>query len=114
MTLECIVSFGWKSETIHVYWTKVRGGLLTQMNAGYPGTEGMTKEDPSLTITFPTFDDTGQYICAAKTLFLHVTGQPINLNVIGGKSVKLICECSKFDIFNYKNTEKIHVKINII
>ncbi|CAC5368999.1 HMCN [Mytilus coruscus] len=84
VTLECNVTWNPNLETVHVYWTKVMDGDLTQMNAGYPGTEGMTMEDPSLTVTFPTFDDTAQYICAAKSQVSNITGQPINLNVIGG------------------------------
>lgn len=85
VTLECNVTRNQNLGAVHVYWTKVFDGGLIQMNAGYPGTEGMTIEDPSLTITFPTFDDTAQYICAAKSKVSNITGQPINLNVIGGK-----------------------------
>lgn len=85
VTLDCNVMRDNNLEVVHVYWTKVFDRGLIQMNAGYSGTEGMTMEDPSLTITFPTFDDTAQYICAAKSQESNITGEPINLIVIGGR-----------------------------
>lgn len=41
--------------------------------------------NPSLNITFPTFQDSGQYVCSAKDYQTTVHSQPINLTVIGGK-----------------------------
>ncbi|CAC5425257.1 HMCN [Mytilus coruscus] len=63
---------------------KLMNGALAFLNAGYPGTEGMTIKEPSLTITRPTFDDTGEYFCNAKDSLSTQTGPAIQLNVIGG------------------------------
>ncbi|XP_063406250.1 roundabout homolog 2-like [Mytilus trossulus] len=40
--------------------------------------------EPSLTITRPTFDDIGEYLCNAKDSLTTLTGPAIQLNVIGG------------------------------
>lgn len=86
VTLQCKIIPNQDFPTVHVYWIKIaNNGLTSYLNNGYPGTEGMTMIEPSLTITGPTFDDIGQYFCSAKDQFTNATSQAIYLNVFGGK-----------------------------
>ncbi|XP_076071918.1 protein sax-3-like isoform X2 [Mytilus galloprovincialis] len=64
-TINCTVDA--EPQATQVFWIKSNLKLheLVELNAGLPGTMGMTVDEPSLTITYATESDAGLYACFA-------------------------------------------------
>lgn len=64
-TINCTVDA--KPQATQVFWIKSNLKLheLVELNAGLPGTMGITVDEPSLTITYATESDAGLYACFA-------------------------------------------------
>lgn len=69
-----------------IYWRKNVTGLVTTINSHAVGTDGITVDNPSLTILFPTHSDSGSYNCFASNVLGTSSSATTFLNIIGGTS----------------------------
>ncbi|CAC5364617.1 HMCN [Mytilus coruscus] len=100
----------------NVYWEKVTHDTRMIINTGSIGYQNGTLVNPSLTITYSTMFDTGNYTCLAsnsvgisrsKSIFLHVIGDLPEVfvpnpavNVSFGDSVNLTCNVKATPVYD--------------
>ncbi|CAG2214960.1 HMCN [Mytilus edulis] len=68
----------------HVSWQRNNSGILTILNKGAVGTDGITTNNPSLTIESTSFSDVGIYHCFASNIAGTKKSDAIHLSVLGG------------------------------
>lgn len=69
----------------NVYWEKAANGAKTIINPGSVGYQGGTSDNPSLTISYSTMYDNGNYTCLGTNEVGTSRSKPTRLNVTGGK-----------------------------
>ncbi|VDI13642.1 Hypothetical predicted protein, partial [Mytilus galloprovincialis] len=67
-----------------VYWERIVNGVLSRVNHGTVGTNGINANNPSLTILHSTSADSGLYTCFAGNAVGINYSSPINVTVVGG------------------------------
>lgn len=70
---------------MHVNWRQNNSGILRIINEGAVGTDGISPNNPSLTLKSTSFADTGVYHCSATNMAGTERSVAIHLSVIGGK-----------------------------
>lgn len=71
-----------------IFYIKSDGIQIITLNAGLPGTVGMTIDMPSLTITYATESDAGLYACYAINKIGNGNSNTVLVTIKGGKIVK--------------------------
>lgn len=69
-----------------VYWEK-KNGFVTRITNNTFGIEGLSKENPSMTILYATVSDAGLYTCFVGNGVGISQSSNINVTAIGGKSI---------------------------
>lgn len=72
-----------------VYWERIINGVLSRVNHGTVGTDGINANNPSLTIFHSTSADSGFYTCFAGNAVGINYSSPINVTVVGGKLIRV-------------------------
>ncbi|CAC5384057.1 HMCN [Mytilus coruscus] len=85
ITLQCSVSSD--PEANLVYWQKTVNGVLSTLSQNAFGTNGMTPNNPSLTIESATVYDSGAYLCSAANTVGTSSSQWTILSVTGALPV---------------------------
>ncbi|XP_063412669.1 peroxidasin homolog [Mytilus trossulus] len=67
-----------------VYWEKIYNGISKVISNGTLGTEGITVDNPSMTLLHATDSDSGLYKCFAVNVFGMGYSSSTKLTVIGG------------------------------
>lgn len=67
-----------------IYWERIIKGVMSRINPGTVGTNGINPKNPSLTILHPTSADSGFYTCFAGNVVGINHSSPINVTVVGG------------------------------
>lgn len=89
VTINCTVDA--EPQVTDIFWIKSDSQQIITLNTGLPGTEGMTVDVPSLTITYATETDAGLYACYAINKRGTGNSKTARVTVKGGKAVlKLI------------------------
>lgn len=74
---------------LKVYWTRNSSGIITTIDHGLSGTEGITVDNPSLTLLYITDLDNGLYTCTAESYRGIGFSKTVNVTVNGGTSYYL-------------------------
>ncbi|XP_063406022.1 hemicentin-1-like [Mytilus trossulus] len=82
-----------------VYWEKDINGIITKINTGDIGTDGISLNNPSLTVLYSTSVDSGLYTCFAGNVVGKGNSLPINFTVIGGLPVVTIASSNYTTIY---------------
>lgn len=86
----------------NVYWEKVTHDTRMIINTGSIGYQNGTLANPSLTITYSTMFDNGNYTCLGSNAVGISRSESIFLHVIGGMSyVFLLLNSVTFCIYGY-------------
>lgn len=67
-----------------VYWEKIYNGISKVISNGTSGTDGITIDNPSMTVLHATDSDSGLYKCFAVNVFGMGYSSSTKLTVIGG------------------------------
>lgn len=68
-----------------LFWIKSDDQQIIILNAGLPGTLGMTVDEPSLTITYATESDAGLYACYATNRIGKGNSNTVRVTIKGGR-----------------------------
>lgn len=69
---------------LKVYWTRNSSGIITTIEHGLSGTDGITVDNPSLTLLYVTDIDNGLYTCIAESYRGIGFSKIVNVTVNGG------------------------------
>ncbi|CAC5403637.1 HMCN [Mytilus coruscus] len=83
-TLQIVCVINAKPPPTKVYWEKVSNGITKVISNGTSGTDGITIDNPSITLLHATDSDSGFYKCFAVNEFGMGYSSPTKLTVIGG------------------------------
>lgn len=67
-----------------VYWERIVNGVMSRINHGTVGTNGINSRNPSLIILHSTSADSGFYTCFAGNVVGISHSSQINVTVVGG------------------------------
>lgn len=81
-TLNCSINAS--PQVDKLYWQKESNGITSKLVAGLAGTNGMSLDNPSLTITFASMRDSGMYTCIASNSIGTGKSNSANITVHGG------------------------------
>lgn len=84
--VELVCKISAEPQLTNVYWEKLAHDKRMIINTGSIGYQNGTLVNPSLTITYSTMFDTGNYTCLGSNSVGISRSDSIFLHVIGGKS----------------------------
>lgn len=70
---------------MHINWQRNSSGNVKIINKGAIGTDGISSNNPSLTVEATSFIDVGVYHCSATNIVGTSSSDAIHLAVVGGK-----------------------------
>lgn len=82
VTIECNVTAD--PPVTFVFWRRNTNNIVSTLNEGTVGTNGISITMPSLVITYPTTEDSGSYTCYASNRVGTQQSLPVILSVEGG------------------------------
>ncbi|CAC5384058.1 HMCN [Mytilus coruscus] len=71
-------------KVLKVYWTRNSSGIITTIEHGLSGTDGITVDNPALTLLYITDLDNGLYTCIAESYRGIGFSKTVNVTVNGG------------------------------